>query len=100
MGAMTPLKRATASVLMGARWLLRHVARGARWELSAVAAFDEAEADVSATICPDPPWIVEGTKVAFWLLAGAARSRYKIVVTAPTQQGELLTAVAMLAVTP
>jgi hypothetical protein len=37
MGAMTTLKRATASVLMGARWLLRHVARGARWELSAVA---------------------------------------------------------------
>ena len=37
MGAMTPLKRATASPLMGARWLLRHVARGARWELSAVA---------------------------------------------------------------
>lgn len=75
------------------------VASNARGALS-VAAFDEAEADVSATICPDPPWILAGTRVAFWLLAGTARARYKIVVTAPTQQGELLTAVAMLAVTP
>lgn len=75
------------------------VASNARGALG-VQAFSEAGDDVSATIVPDAPWILAGTRVAFWVLAGAAGSRYRIVVTAPTQQGELLTAVAWLRVYP
>lgn len=74
------------------------VASNARGSL-AVAVFEEAGADVTATLAPDAPWILDGKQVAFWLLAGAAGSRYRVVVTAPTQQGELLSAVAWLRVT-
>ena len=73
------------------------VASNARGALG-VAVADEDGADVSATLAPDAPWILDGTQVAFWLLAGEAGSRYRIVVTAPTAQGELLTAVAWLRV--
>lgn len=73
------------------------VASNARGALG-VKAYDETGVDVTASIAPDAPWILTGTQVAFWLLAGAAGSRYRIVVTAPTQQGELLSAVTWLRV--
>lgn len=66
------------------------VASNARGSLG-VAAADGAGANVSGTLLEGAPWIVAGTRVAFWLLAGMPGPFYEIVVTAPTSDGELIT---------
>lgn len=63
---------------------------------------DEAGADVTSTLSGgEVPWIIGPgqDQVAFWLTGGAV-GRYKIVVTGPTQSGELLTGVAYLSIVP
>lgn len=64
---------------------------------------DESGADVTAALGDaTAPWITGAgnDQVAFWLVGGTPGARYKIVVTAPTSDGELLTGVAHLAVLP
>ena len=78
------------------------VASNARGDLG-VLIEDESGADVTSSVGDgNPPWI-EGagqTQIAFWLVGGAVEARYKIVVTGPTNAGELLTGVAYLTIRP
>ena len=75
------------------------VASNARGSLGVIAR-DSAGVDVSATLLEGAPWIVAGTQVAFWLLAGVAGPYYSIEATAPTSDGELLTERVALEVAP
>ena len=63
-----------------------------------VVAMDSTGTDVSATLLEGAPWIVARSRAAFWLLAGAPGPNYKITVTAPTSDGELITELVELEV--
>lgn len=75
------------------------VASNARGSL-AVTATDSGGADVSAALLEGAPWIVAGTRVAFWLLSGVPWPFYRLEITAPTSDGELLAERVALEVLP
>ena len=75
------------------------VASNARGSLGVVAT-DSAGTDVSATLLEGAPWVVAGSRVAFWLLGGVAGPYYRLEITAPTSHGELLSDRVALEVLP
>lgn len=63
---------------------------------------DEAGDDVTATVSgPDAPWVANGRYVSFWFTGGGPPgAQYTVEATAPTSDGELLTAVGTLHILP
>ena len=64
---------------------------------------DESGADVTSSLTgPEGLWISGPglDLVNFWIIGGIEGQRYKIVVGAPTYEGEFLTAVAYLSILP
>ena len=64
-------------------------ASNARGNLGVVAT-DSLGTDVSSTLLEGTPWVVFGTRVAFWLRGGTAGAFYLLTITAPTSDGELI----------